>query len=79
MLTDIEIAQSVTPMPVEDIAAAESANNAVTGGSLIPTLTLGIPGESVTAVLMGGSRNNRSKTDILRFFHCCHDFSKKDC
>jgi len=26
----------------------------VTGGSLIPTLTLGIPGESVTAVLMGG-------------------------
>ena len=33
---------------------AGSANNAVTGGSLIPTLTLGIPGESVTAVLMGG-------------------------
>ena len=32
----------------------EAANNAVTGGSLIPTLTLGIPGESVTAVLMGG-------------------------
>ncbi|MBQ7657295.1 MAG: tripartite tricarboxylate transporter permease, partial [Clostridia bacterium] len=29
-------------------------NNAVTGGSLIPMLTLGIPGESVTAVLMGG-------------------------
>ena len=26
----------------------------MTGGSLIPTLTLGIPGESVTAVLMGG-------------------------
>ena len=34
--------------------ASEAANNAVTGGSLIPTLTLGIPGESVTAVLMGG-------------------------
>ena len=33
---------------------SEAANNAVTGGSLIPTLTLGIPGESVTAVLMGG-------------------------
>ena len=30
------------------------AVNAVTGGTLIPTLTLGIPGESVTAVLMGG-------------------------
>lgn len=39
---------------IEGIAGAEAANNAVTGGSLIPTLTLGIPGESVTAVLMGG-------------------------
>lgn len=35
-------------------AGAEAANNAVTGGSLIPTFTLGIPGESVTAVLLGG-------------------------
>ena len=61
------------------VCGSEAANNAVTGGSLIPTLTLGIPGESVTAVLMSGSRNNRSKTDILRFFHCCHDFPKKDC
>lgn len=39
---------------IEGIAGSEAANNAVTGGSLIPTLTLGIPGESVTAVLMGG-------------------------
>ena len=39
---------------IEGVAASESANNAVTGGSLIPTLTLGVPGESVTAVLMGG-------------------------
>ena len=39
---------------LEGIAGSEAANNAVTGGSLIPTLTLGIPGESVTAVLMGG-------------------------
>ena len=39
---------------IEGVAGSESANNAVTGGSLIPTLTLGIPGESVTAVLMGG-------------------------
>ena len=36
------------------MCGSEAANNAVTGGSLIPTLTLGIPGESVTAVLMGG-------------------------
>ena len=42
---------------IEGVAGSESANNAVTavtGGSLIPMLTLGIPGESVTAVLMGG-------------------------
>lgn len=39
---------------LEGVAGPESANNAVTGGSLIPTLTLGIPGESVTAVMLGG-------------------------
>lgn len=36
------------------IAASESANNAVTGGALIPLLTLGIPGSSVAAILLGG-------------------------
>lgn len=36
------------------LAATESANNAVTGGALIPLLTLGIPGDVVTAVLLGG-------------------------
>ena len=35
---------------IEGVAGSEAANNAVTGGSLIPTLTLGIPGESVTAL-----------------------------
>lgn len=39
---------------IEGIASAESANNAVTGGSLIPLLTLGIPGNAVTAVFLGG-------------------------
>ncbi len=38
----------------EAIAAPESANNAVVGGALIPTISLGIPGSSATAVLMGG-------------------------
>ncbi len=38
---------------VEGIIAAESANNGVTGATLIPLLTLGIPGDSVTAVLLG--------------------------
>ncbi len=35
------------------VAAAESGNNSSTGGALIPTLTLGIPGDSVTAILIG--------------------------
>jgi len=39
---------------VEGIAGSETANNAVTGGALIPLLTLGIPGSSTTAVLLGG-------------------------
>lgn len=39
---------------LEGIAASETANNAVTGGALIPMLTLGIPGSGVTAILMGG-------------------------
>lgn len=38
---------------IEGIAAAESANNAVCGSSLIPMLTLGIPGDDVAALLMG--------------------------
>src|SRR5690625_3019690 len=38
---------------VEGIAAAESANNAVCGSSMIPMLTLGIPGDDVAALLMG--------------------------
>lgn len=38
----------------EGVAAPESANNAVTGGALIPLLTLGIPGSSTAAVLLGG-------------------------
>lgn len=35
------------------VAAAEAANNGVTGATLIPTLTLGIPGDTITAVLLG--------------------------
>ncbi|HOM93082.1 MAG TPA: tripartite tricarboxylate transporter permease [Rectinema sp.] len=36
------------------VVASETANNAVVGGSLIPSLTLGIPGNAVSAVLIGG-------------------------
>jgi len=35
------------------LAAAEAGNNGVTGGSLVPLLTLGVPGDAVAAVLLG--------------------------
>lgn len=39
---------------LEGVAAPETANNAVASCSLIPTLTFGIPGSSVAAVILGG-------------------------
>nr|WP_312579008.1 tripartite tricarboxylate transporter permease [Sedimentibacter sp.] len=38
---------------VEGIVAPESANNAAIGGAFIPMLTMGIPGDAVTAVILG--------------------------
>ena len=38
---------------IEGVAAPESANNGVSGGALIPLLTLGVPGDVTTAVLLG--------------------------
>lgn len=38
---------------IEGVAAPEAANNGVTGGALIPMLTLGIPGDSATAIMLG--------------------------
>lgn len=40
------------------VIASEAANNAVCGGALIPMICLGIPGDMVTAVLMGGLTMN---------------------
>jgi putative tricarboxylic transport membrane protein len=37
---------------IEGIAAAESANNAVTGATLVPLLTLGIPGDASVAMML---------------------------
>ena len=36
----------------DGIIASEGANNAVTGGALVPTLALGIPGDAITAVML---------------------------
>ncbi|SDW33003.1 putative tricarboxylic transport membrane protein [Aidingimonas halophila] len=38
----------------EGVIACESANNGMTGGALIPMMTLGIPGDAAAAILMGG-------------------------
>ena len=35
------------------VAATESANNGCSGGAMIPLLSLGVPGDSVTAILLG--------------------------
>jgi len=37
---------------IEGIAGPETANNAATGGSFIPLLTLGVPSNTVTAILL---------------------------
>jgi len=39
---------------LEGIVAPESANNAGAAGAMLPTLTVGIPGSGVTAVILGG-------------------------
>lgn len=39
---------------LEAVASSESGNNAAAGGALIPLITLGIPGSSVAAIIMGG-------------------------
>ena len=38
----------------EGISGPETANNAATGGAMVPLLTLGIPGSATTAVIIGG-------------------------
>lgn len=38
---------------IEGLAASECANNSTTGGDLIPLITLGVPGDAITAVMMG--------------------------
>ncbi len=53
-------AKSASPHPekfgkgeLEGVAAAEAANNAVNGPTLVPLLTLGIPGDNLTVILVG--------------------------
>lgn len=39
---------------IDGVVASETANNAGIGGAMIPLLTLGIPGDAATAMLLGG-------------------------
>jgi putative tricarboxylic transport membrane protein len=39
---------------MEGVASSETGNNAATGGALVPLFTLGLPGSSVAAILLGG-------------------------
>jgi putative tricarboxylic transport membrane protein len=38
---------------IEGVAAPETANNAASGGAMVPLLTLGVPGSGTTAVMLG--------------------------
>lgn len=38
---------------IDGIVASETSNNACIGGTMVPLLTLGIPGDAVTAILLG--------------------------
>ncbi len=39
---------------IEGIAGSEAANNSATGGAMVPTLALGIPGSATAAVILAG-------------------------
>ena len=39
---------------IEGVAGPEAANNAAVGGNMVPTLALGIPGSTTTAIILAG-------------------------
>jgi putative tricarboxylic transport membrane protein len=49
------------------VAAPESANNAVTGGSLVPLLALGVPGNSTSALFLGAIMIHGMRTGPVFF------------
>lgn len=59
-ITAYGVAKRITRQPdeygrgsPEGLSAAESSNNASVGGALVPMMTMGIPGDPMTAVLIG--------------------------
>lgn len=57
----------------EGVIASETANNAVVGGAMIPLLTLAIPGDAVTAVLLGAMRMHDLRPGPLLFTQSRHE------
>jgi putative tricarboxylic transport membrane protein len=49
------------------VAAPESANNGVTGGSLVPLLALGVPGNSTSALFLGAIMIHGMQTGPVMF------------
>ncbi|HCM28425.1 MAG TPA: Tat pathway signal protein [Treponema sp.] len=39
---------------LDGVVASETSNNASIGGAMVPLLTLGVPGDTVTAMILGG-------------------------
>lgn len=54
---------------VDGIVASETANNAAVGGALVPLLTLGIPGDTLTAMLIGAFMVHGLTPGPLLFTH----------
>ena len=47
--------------------ASETSNNAMTGGAMVPMMALGIPGDTCTAVMMGGLTIQGLRTGPMLF------------
>jgi putative tricarboxylic transport membrane protein len=57
---------------IEGVAAPEASNNGTTGGAMIPMLTLGVPGDAVTAVMLGALTLIGVKPGPLLFIEMPH-------
>ena len=58
---------------IDGVAAAEASNNGVCGGALVPLLSLGIPGDVVTAILVGALIAHGIKPGPLLFVENMYD------
>lgn len=52
---------------IQGVMASETSNNAMTGGAMVPMMALGIPGDTCTAVMMGGLTIQGLRTGPMLF------------